>query len=108
MAEEIVGNRVKAKIVKNKVAAPFRTAEFDIMYNEGISLTGDLIDLGSNLGLIKKTGTTFFYKDIKLGAGRETAKKMLKEKPVKVVKTAKKPKNKKPKTNRKNKKAKKR
>jgi len=79
MGEEIVGNRVKAKIVKNKVAAPFKTAEFDIMYNEGISLTGDLIDLGSQYGLVKKTGTTFFYKDIKLGAGRETAKKILKE-----------------------------
>ncbi len=79
MGEEIVGNRVKAKIVKNKVAAPFKTAEFDIMYNEGISLSGDIIDLGMTYGLVKKSGTTFSYKDIKLGVGRENAKKTLKE-----------------------------
>jgi len=79
MGEEIVGNRVKAKIVKNKVAAPFKTAEFDIMYNEGISLSGDIIDLGMTYGLVKKSGTTFSCKDIKLGVGRENAKKTLKE-----------------------------
>lgn len=79
MGEDVVGNRVKAKIVKNKVAAPFKTAEFDIMFNEGISLAGDIIDLGMNYGLIKKSGTTFSYKETKLGVGRENAKKTLKE-----------------------------
>lgn len=79
MGEEIVGNRVKAKIVKNKVAAPFKTAEFDIMYNEGISLSGDIIDLGMTYSLVKKSGTTFSYQETKLGVGRENAKKTLKE-----------------------------
>ncbi|HPI67008.1 MAG TPA: recombinase RecA [bacterium] len=79
MGEDIVGNRVKAKVVKNKVAAPFKSAEFDIMYNEGISLAGDIIDLGINYNLIKKTGTTFYYQNIKLGVGRENAKKTLKD-----------------------------
>ena len=77
MGDNSVGNRVKAKIVKNKVAPPFKTAEFDIMYNEGISLSGDILDLGMNYGLIKKQATTFFYGDTKLGAGRETAKTFL-------------------------------
>lgn len=79
MGERIIGNRVKAKVVKNKVAPPFKTAEFDIMYNEGISLAGDVLDLGLEHGLIKKTGTTFFYGDLKLGVGRETAKNFLRE-----------------------------
>ncbi len=79
MGENIIGNRVKAKIVKNKVAPPFKTAEFDIMYNEGISLSGDVLDLGMKYNLIKKTGTTFSYNDIKLGVGRENAKKFLRE-----------------------------
>jgi len=83
MADRTIGNRVKAKIVKNKVAPPFKTAEFDIMYNEGISLSGDVLDLGIKNNLIKKTGTTFTYKreneEIKLGAGRENAKKFLRE-----------------------------
>jgi len=88
MADRTIGNRVKAKIVKNKVAPPFKTAEFDIMYNEGISLAGDVLDLGMKNSLIKKTGTTFTYKspkedaeEIKLGAGRENAKKFLKSEP---------------------------
>ncbi|MDI3496269.1 MAG: recombination protein RecA [Patescibacteria group bacterium] len=76
--ENIIGNRVKAKIVKNKVAAPFRTCEFDIMYNEGISVAGDLIDLGVEHGIVKKSGNSYSFGDIKLGLGRETAKKTLK------------------------------
>lgn len=77
--EEVVGNRVKAKVVKNKVAAPFRTAEFDIMYNEGISLGGDLLDAGVLYGAVKKSGNSFIYGEVKLGVGRETAKTFLKE-----------------------------
>ena len=77
--DNIIGNRVKVKIVKNKVAAPFKTCEFDIMYNEGISLAGDLIDLGVEYDVIKKNGNNYSFSDIKLGNGRETAKKTLKE-----------------------------
>lgn len=79
--EEVVGNRVKAKVVKNKVAAPFRTAEFDIMYNEGISFSGDLLDAGVVYGAVKKSGNSFIYGEVKLGAGRESAKTFLKENP---------------------------
>lgn len=79
--DEVVGNRVKVKVVKNKVAAPFRTAEFDIMYNEGISLAGDLLDSGVRFGTVKKSGNSFIYGDVKLGAGRESAKTFLKENP---------------------------
>ncbi len=79
MGEVVVGNRVKAKIVKNKVAPPFKTAEFDIMYNEGISLAGDILDLGLKYELIKKVGTTFTYNDLKLGVGRENAKNFLRQ-----------------------------
>lgn len=77
--EEVVGNRVKAKVVKNKVAAPFRTAEFDIMYNEGISFGGDLLDAGVLYGAVKKMGNSFLFGEVKLGVGRETAKTFLKE-----------------------------
>lgn len=79
--EEVVGNRVKVKVVKNKVAAPFRTAEFDIMYNEGISLAGDVLDSGVRFGVLKKSGNSFLYGETKLGAGRESAKAFLKENP---------------------------
>src|SRR3990167_8001980 len=79
--EVIVGNRTKAKVVKNKVAAPFRTAEFDIMYNEGISFTGDLLDTGVLYGVVKKSGNSFAFGEMKLGVGRETAKAFLKENP---------------------------
>lgn len=79
--EEVVGNRVKVKVVKNKVAAPFRTAEFDIMYNEGISLAGDVLDSGVRFGALKKSGNSFLYGETKLGAGRESAKTFLKENP---------------------------
>jgi len=79
--EVAVGNRVKARIVKNKVAAPFRTAEFDIMFDHGISREGDLIDLGVELGLIKKSGAFFSWGDTRLGQGRENAKTFLIQKP---------------------------
>lgn len=79
--EEVVGNRVKVKVVKNKVAAPFRTAEFDIMYNEGISLAGDVLDTGVKYAVLKKSGNSFLYGEVKLGAGRESAKTFLKENP---------------------------
>jgi recombination protein RecA len=77
--ERVIGNRTKAKIVKNKVAAPFRVAEFDIMYNEGISRSGDLLDTGVAYGVITKSGNSYSYEDTKFGVGRETAKKFLKE-----------------------------
>lgn len=77
--ERIIGNRVKVKIVKNKVAAPFRTCEFDIMYNEGISVSGDLLDLGVEYGVVKKSGNSYSFGDHKLGVGRETAKKTIKD-----------------------------
>ncbi len=77
--DKIIGNRTKAKVVKNKVAPPFKIAEFDIMYNEGISSAGDILDTGTLLEVIKKSGNSYSYNDIKLGVGRETAKKFLKE-----------------------------
>jgi recombination protein RecA len=77
--EKIIGNRVKVKIVKNKVAAPFRTCEFDIMYNEGISVSGDLVDLGVEYEVIKKNGNTYSFGEVKLGTGREAAKKTIKD-----------------------------
>lgn len=78
-AEKIIGNRVKCKIVKNKVAAPFRSCEFDIMYNEGISISGDLLDLGTSYGVISKSGNSYSFGDTKLGLGRENAKRFLRE-----------------------------
>ena len=77
----IVGNRVRAKIVKNKVAPPFRSAEFDIMFSQGISKEGDLVDLGVTFGLVKKSGAFFSWGDTKLGQGRENVKDYLKEHP---------------------------
>ncbi len=79
--EEIIGNRIKAKIVKNKVAAPFKVAEFDIYYNEGISYEGDILNLALKEGLVKKSGSWFQYGDEKMGQGSEGAKKFLKENP---------------------------
>lgn len=76
---EIVGNRTRVRVVKNKVAAPFRTAEFDIMYNEGISKVGDIIDLATALEIITKRGAFFSYNDMRLGQGRENAKEFLKQ-----------------------------
>ena len=79
--EEIVGNRTKVKIVKNKVAPPFRTTEFDIMYNEGISESGDVLDTGAKYEVIAKKGNSFTFGELKLGVGREVAKQYLKENP---------------------------
>ncbi len=78
---EIVGNRTRVRVVKNKVAPPFRTAEFDIMYNEGISKVGDLIDLATQMGVIDKRGAFFSYGDIRLGQGRENSKEFLRQNP---------------------------
>ncbi len=79
MGEKIIGNRTKVKIVKNKVAAPFRTCEFDIMYNEGISVSGDLLDAGVELGVVTKNGNSYSFQAEKLGVGRENAKAFLRE-----------------------------
>ncbi len=79
--EQVVGNRTKAKVVKNKVAPPFRVAEFDIMYNEGISYEGDIINLGALYGIVKKAGASFSYEEVKLGQGMDNAKRFLKENP---------------------------
>lgn len=76
---EILGNRVRARVVKNKVAPPFRVAEFDIMFNEGISKTGDILDLATNAGIIRKSGAFYSYEDTRLGQGRENAKQYLKD-----------------------------
>jgi recombination protein RecA len=76
---EIIGNRVRVRVVKNKVAPPFRTAEFDIMYNEGISKVGDLVDLGVDLDIIDKRGSWYSYGDIRLGQGRENTKEFLRD-----------------------------
>ncbi|MDP2708897.1 MAG: recombinase RecA, partial [bacterium] len=75
--DKIIGNRVKAKVVKNKVAAPFRACEFDIMYNEGISISGDLLDTGVVNGVVSKSGNSYSYGEVKLGVGRENAKRFL-------------------------------
>jgi len=77
----IVGNRVKVKIVKNKMAPPFRDAEFDLIYGHGISKEGDLVDCGVNFGLIEKSGTWYSFKGERIGQGRENVKKLLKESP---------------------------
>lgn len=77
--ENIVGNRTRVKVMKNKVAPPFKQAEFDIMYNEGISRTGNIVDVGVKEGIVQKSGAWFSYGDIRLGQGRENAKAYLKE-----------------------------
>jgi recombination protein RecA len=78
---EVVGNRVRVKVVKNKVAPPFRTTEFDIMYNEGISRIGDLLDLGTQYDVISKRGAFYSYGEIRLGQGRENTKEFLQQNP---------------------------
>ena len=78
---EMVGNRVRVKVVKNKVAAPFRQAEFDIMFGKGISRSGGILDIATELGLVEKTGTWFTYGETRLGQGRENAKQHLEEHP---------------------------
>jgi len=79
--DKIIGNRTKVKVVKNKVAPPFRTCEFDIMYNEGISISGDLLDIGVPYGVLQKSGNSYAFKEVKLGLGRENAKQFLREHP---------------------------
>ncbi|MCX6079134.1 MAG: recombinase RecA [Chloroflexi bacterium] len=79
MGEEVIGNRTRVRVVKNKVAPPFRTAEFDIMFNEGISKVGDMLDLATKLEIITKRGAFFSYGDIRIGQGRENSKEFLRQ-----------------------------
>ena len=79
--DEVVGNQTRVKVVKNKLAPPFRQVEFDIMYGEGISKTGELVDLGVKAGIVEKSGAWFSYDSQRLGQGRENAKQFLKENP---------------------------
>ena len=79
--DEVVGNQTRVKVVKNKVAPPFKQVEFDIMYGEGISKTGELLDLGVNLGIIQKSGAWFSYGDERIGQGRENSRQFLKDNP---------------------------
>lgn len=79
--EEVIGNQTRVKVVKNKVASPFRKAEFDIMFGEGISRSGEIIDLGAELGIIKKSGSWYSYNDTKLGQGRDAAKQCIQDNP---------------------------
>jgi recombination protein RecA len=76
--ERVIGNQVTVKVVKNKVAPPFRNCKFDIMYNEGISIAGDLVDLGTEMGVVTKNGNSYSYGELKLGVGRENAKAFIK------------------------------
>jgi recombination protein RecA len=79
--EEMIGNRTRVKVIKNKIAPPFKQAEFDIMYNEGISKQGNIIDVGVKEEIVQKSGAWFSYGEIRLGQGRENAKQYLKENP---------------------------
>ncbi len=77
--KETMGNKVKVKVVKNKIAPPFKEVEIDVLFNEGISLEGEILDIGSEKGIIKKAGAFYSYGDTKLGQGRENARLFLKE-----------------------------
>lgn len=79
--DEVIGNQVRVKVVKNKVAPPFRKAEFEITFGEGISKIGEIVDLGTELGILKKSGSWYSYNDTKIGQGRDAVKKMLKDNP---------------------------
>ena len=79
--DQVIGNKTKVKVVKNKIAAPFRTSEFEIMYNEGISKSADILDTGTNTGIIQKSGNSYALDGAKIGVGREAAKQFLKEHP---------------------------
>lgn len=88
--DSVIGNRTRVKVVKNKIAPPFREAEFDIMYNEGISKAGDILDLAANRGIVDKAGAWFSYNDQKIGQGREAAKQYLQDNPKAMEEIAKK------------------
>ncbi len=79
--DEVIGNEVRCKVVKNKVAPPFRKAEFDIMFGEGISRAGEILSLGVDLGVIKKSGAFFSYNGTKIAQGKEAAKQIIKDNP---------------------------
>jgi recombination protein RecA len=79
--DDIVGNATRVKVVKNKLAPPFKQVEFDIMYGEGVSKTGEILDLGVKAGLVEKSGAWFSYDSIRIGQGRENAKQYLKDNP---------------------------
>jgi recombination protein RecA len=79
--EDVIGNRTKIKIVKNKVAPPFRKAEFDIMYGEGISKVGEIIDIGVEMNILKKSGSWFSYGETRLGQGRDAVKSLILDNP---------------------------
>jgi recombination protein RecA len=81
VGQEVVGSRTRVRVVKNKVAPPFKVAEFDIMYNEGISKVGDVLDLGVQMGVVEKRGSFYTYGEAKIGQGRENAKQYLKDNP---------------------------
>ncbi len=80
-AQEVIGSRVRVKIVKNKIAPPFRQAEFDILFNEGISKVGELVDIGVSRNIVEKSGAWYSYKGERIGQGREAAKRYLRENP---------------------------
>ena len=80
-AGEVIGNRTKIKVVKNKIAPPFKEAEFDIMFGKGISKESDILDLAVNIGIVQKSGAWFAYNNAKIGQGRENAKQFLRENP---------------------------
>jgi recombination protein RecA len=79
--ENVIGNRTRVKVVKNKMAPPFKEVEFDILYGEGISREGDILDLAANFNVVEKSGTWYTYKDERIGQGRENARNYLKERP---------------------------
>ena len=79
--DEIIGNQVRVKVIKNKVAPPFKKAEFDLMFNEGISRVGEILDMGVDMGIISKSGSWFSYEGNKLAQGRDAAKNVLRDNP---------------------------
>ena len=79
--DEAIGNHVKVKVVKNKVAPPFRAAEFDIIFGEGISKTGEIVDMGTELGVVQKSGSWYSYNGDKLGQGRDSVKQLMTDNP---------------------------